>query len=255
MIPGLLFLLTLLDIYSDNSTGIHFIIIIIWTTMKNFLIDTHVHTAEISPCGKVDAETIVSLYKQADYDAIIITDHFSNYYPVMRSSLSWKDKVDSFFRGYELAAAYGKQCGLIVLPGLELSFDNDSNDYLVYGISKLWLYGHKDITSTSIKYFSSLIADTSAIIIQAHPYRRAMKPQNPAYIHGLEIYNANKRHNSWNGKALKYAEKFNLLQTSGSDFHQVQDCARGGLKLHQTVTSIDEFIVQLKTNSPGIIRN
>jgi hypothetical protein len=223
--------------------------------MNNFVIDTHVHTAEISPCGKVNAETIVSMYKQAAYNAIIITDHFSNYYPVIRSSLSWKDKVDSFFRGYELAAVYGNLCGLTVLPGLELSFDYDPNDYLVYGISKLWLYDHKNITNTSIKYFSNLIDGTNALIVQAHPYRRGMKPQKPSYIHGLEVYNGNERHDSRNGKALKYAEKFNLIQTSGSDFHQIQDCARGGMELNQAVATIDEFIEQLKTDSPGIIRN
>ncbi len=219
-----------------------------------FLLDTHVHTMEVSPCGCTDAQTIVSLYKKADYDCLIITDHLSSYYPVMRSSLSWKQKIDSFFTGYNLAEFFGRKVGLTVLPGFELSFDSDPNDYLVYGISKSWLYEHEGIHTTNIEYFSDLISNTDSLIVQAHPFRMGMRPQKSPYIHGMEVYNGNPRHNSKNNKALNYAEKHNLIPTSGSDFHNPEDCARGGMMLRQPVSYIEEFIQILKIDSPELIQ-
>ena len=38
-------------------------------------LDLHVHTSEVSGCGKVPAAEMVRLYHEAGYDAIVITDH------------------------------------------------------------------------------------------------------------------------------------------------------------------------------------
>ncbi|NQU80911.1 MAG: PHP domain-containing protein [Bacteroidetes bacterium] len=219
-----------------------------------FLLDTHIHTKEVSPCGQTDTLTLISLYKKAGYDCLIITDHLSSYYPIMRSSLSWKQKIDSFFAGYDSAKALGKKVGLTVLPAFELSFDNDPNDYLIYGITKLWLYEHKDIHTTNIEFFSDLISSTDSLIVQAHPFRKGMMPQNPSFIHGIEVYNGNPRHNSENSKAHIYAEKHNLIPTSGSDFHRSEDCARGGMILKTPISHIEEFIQVLKARSSELIQ-
>ncbi|MBL7006207.1 MAG: transposase [Spirochaetia bacterium] len=219
-----------------------------------FLLDTHVHTKEVSPCGQVDTTTLISLYRKARYDCLIITDHLSSYYPIMRRPLPWRQKIDSFFTGYDSAKACGTRAGLTVLPAFELSFDNDPNDYLVYGISKLWLYEHKDIHTTNIENFSDLISSIDAIIVQAHPFRIGMRPQNPSLIQGIEVYNGNQRHNSENSKAFKYAEKHNLIPTSGSDFHRPEDCARGGMVLENPVSHIEEFVQVLKARSSELIQ-
>ncbi len=219
-----------------------------------FLLDTHVHTKEVSPCGQVAAKTIVSMYKKAGYNCLIITDHLSSYYPVMRSSLSWKQKIDLFFSGYDAAKSFGKQVGLTVFPGFEITFDNNQNDYLVYGITKSWLYEHENIHSTDIKYFSTITNKIDLLIIQAHPFRHKLSPQKSSCIHGVEVYNGSPRHNSENSKAKKYADKHNLISTSGSDFHRPEDCARGGMILKQPISHIKEFIQILKTDSPGLIQ-
>ena len=38
-------------------------------------IDVHVHTSEVSGCGQLPGAEMARLYKQAGYDAIVITDH------------------------------------------------------------------------------------------------------------------------------------------------------------------------------------
>jgi len=54
-------------------------------------------------------------------------------------------------------------------------------------------------------------------------------------IDGVEIYNGNPRHNSSNHLALEYARKNGLKMLSGSDFHQVQDAARGGIIVDERI--------------------
>jgi len=219
-----------------------------------FLIDTHVHTKEVSPCGQTDASTLISLYKKAGYDCLVITDHLSSYYPIMRSSLSWKQKIDAFFAGYDSVKTLGEKVGLTILPAFELSFDNDPNDYLVYGITKSWLYEHEYIHTSNIEFFSELISSTNSLIVQAHPFRKGMFPQNPSLIQGIEVFNGNLRHNSENHKAYEYAEKHNLIPTSGSDFHRREDCARGGILINNPISYIEEFVQLLKSRSYDLIQ-
>ena len=39
--------------------------------------ETHLHTKEVSRCGKLYADEMVSMYKDAGYDTLFITDHLS----------------------------------------------------------------------------------------------------------------------------------------------------------------------------------
>ena len=219
-----------------------------------FLLDTHIHTSEVSSCAKVDAETMVFLYKKAGYHGVIITDHLTSENPT-QGSFSWKQKIDTFFSGYDAAKFYGEKIGLTVLPGFEISFTTHPNDFLVYGITKTWLYKHENICSGSVEHFSNLTRNTNSLIIQAHPFRRERGLQKSAALHGIEVFNGNPRHNSNNNKALEYAEANNLIQTSGSDFHQTEDCGRGGMFFRTPVSNIEDFIHMVKTDSPKLVKS
>ena len=67
------------------------------------LFDTHVHTIEVSPCGKVPATQMVRYYKEAGYGGIIITDHYYDRYFETLGELPWEQKIESFLSGYKLA--------------------------------------------------------------------------------------------------------------------------------------------------------
>ncbi|MGI6707422.1 MAG: hypothetical protein ACOX6S_14745 [Clostridia bacterium] len=71
--------------------------------MELYKYDTHVHTAETSRCGKVDAVEVVRLYKEAGYDGIFITDHYNKDFFEALNGKSWKEKMDQYLRGYRLA--------------------------------------------------------------------------------------------------------------------------------------------------------
>ncbi len=219
-----------------------------------FIIDPHIHTAEISPCGKVDASRLVALYKKAGYQGLIITDHLSMYCPIFQEKGPWQEKIDRFFTGYDLIKQIGESQGLVILPGFELTFNKAPNDYLVYGIDKTWLYRHENLLDSSIEEFSESISDSGALIIQAHPFRKRLLPRDKPHIHGIEVYNGNARHDSQNKRALEYSESHALLSCSGSDFHQEEDCGRGGIRFEYPVLSIEEFISGIKDGKMELIK-
>ena len=59
-----------------------------------FRTETHLHTAETSPCGKVSAAEMVKRYYDAGYKTLFITDHFYTKYFETLGNLSWEEKIE-----------------------------------------------------------------------------------------------------------------------------------------------------------------
>ena len=78
-------------------------------------IDLHVHTSEISLCGHVSARDTVRLYKEAGYDAIVITNHFNADGIYHFAHQGRDDYFNAYYEGYELARQAGQEYGLTVL--------------------------------------------------------------------------------------------------------------------------------------------
>jgi predicted metal-dependent phosphoesterase TrpH len=211
-----------------------------------YKIDTHVHTSETSSCGQTEAREDVRLYKEAGYDAIVITDHYYEGFFRRLKDASWEDKIDCYLQGYQNALEEGNKLGLTVLLGIEIRFTENANDYLVYGITEKFLKENPELYNLGLKKFKQFIAKENMLIFQAHPYRNGMVTADPSDIHGVEIYNGNARHDSRNDKALLFAENNGLLMSSGSDFHQLEDLARGGIAFDQKITTSEELVKAFK---------
>ncbi|MGI6561355.1 MAG: PHP domain-containing protein [Clostridia bacterium] len=189
--------------------------------------ETHFHTEEVSPCGKVKAEEGIRLYAEYGYDGVIVTDHFYNWkkdvYP------RWKDYIDFFLQGYRAAKEAGEKYGIRVFLGAEIRFDEDPNDYVAFGFDEDYLYETENLMGMTLEKYNESVQDKSILIFQAHPYRKNCEVRPKELLHGIEVFNGNARHNSSNEQAKKYAIDNRLLQLSGSDFHQIMDLARGGI--------------------------
>lgn len=201
-----------------------------------YIYDTHVHTSETSPCGKIDARTLVHMYRNTGYHGLVITDHYFRGYFESLPYEKWEDKVSRYLAGYHTALEEGRKVGLNILLGIEIRFDENSNDYLVFGIDEDFLYKNKELYALTLKTFSEFIKGTSILIYHAHPFRVKMTRMDPELLHGIEVYNGNPRHNSNNNLADDFATANNLKKLSGSDFHQVPDLARGGIVLPEAPT-------------------
>lgn len=206
--------------------------------------EPHFHTKDVSTCARISADEAVELYKNAGYSGVVVTDHFSqdcfdNKYP----GETWKDKIDYFLSGYRNAKKYETEDFAVIL-GLEARFEND-NDYLVFGVNEDFLYENEWFTKMTIKEFKKLAEKNQLTVIQAHPFRIDSNITNPRYIDGIEIYNGNRRHDSSNNMAEMWAKKHGFITTSGSDFHEYEDLARGGIVFDTFVKDSKQFRAEL----------
>ena len=218
--------------------------------MKKYLYEMHFHTKNTSNCANVSAEKAVEEYIKAGYDGIVVTDHMSTstYMKFGRELLSWKKKVDFFLRGYKEAVKTAND-RINVLLGMELRFKTSEgdNDYLVYGITEEFLYKHPELLYLNSKKFYELCQKNGFLVFQAHPFRVGMKVTNPKFLDGIEIFNGNPRHNSSNDIAEIWAKKYDLMVTSGSDYHEIEDLGSGGIWFNKEIKDNKTLVEELKT--------
>ena len=91
--------------------------------------------------------------------------------------------------------------------------------------------------------------DQDILVYQAHPFRDKMTIVDPELLDGVEVYNGNPRHDSRNDLANLYAKRHHLKKISGSDFHQVEDLARGGILLSENPDNEQELVQLLIDNN------
>ena len=210
--------------------------------MNLYKLDPHVHTSETSACGRIPGGELAHRYKKAGFDAIVITDHFTPDFFASLEGLAWEEKVDRFLAGYREAAASGDKIGISVLLGLELRFCGDPNDYLVYGADRRFLVENPLLLELGLKQFARISRDEGFLIYQAHPFRQGIAAADPALLDGVEVYNANPRHESRNHLAYRLAQDNGLRMLSGSDCHQLEDLGQGGIVVAERVRTVRELI-------------
>lgn len=193
--------------------------------MDKYLIEIHSHTEETSNCGEIPAAEVVKVYNSFGYNGIVITDHLHSYTfkrkPYLNENSAWDEKIDCFLKGYKAALKAAEQYeGFRVYLGCELRFDENDNDYLVFGLSEDKLRGMDGILSMSTEEGIRYVQSLGCAVIQAHPFRNRCTVLQPGITDGIEIYNGHPGHDSRNDIAAHWAEKFNIkIRTCGSDFH------------------------------------
>ena len=212
-------------------------------------IEMHIHTSETSPCANCTAAEAVRRCIAKGYDAMAVTDHFSeDAARRMGAPESWQARVDTFLRGCR-AAKEAAPAGFLVLLGMELRFAGSSNDYLVYGFDEPFLYDNEGFDRLDIKKFSGLARAHGFLLAQAHPFRWGMTITRAELLDALEIYNGNAHHQSHNDFAALWARRHNLLPLSGSDYHggdTGDGVAPGGLRLREPVSDVRGLVNAVK---------
>ena len=132
--------------------------------------------------------------------------------------------LERYFSGYRRAAEAGRKAGLRVFPGLEVRLYDGPEDYLVYGVSPEQLAELPCLAFLSLEELHAAVRSVpDGLLVQAHPFRDYLTCQDARCLDGIEVCNANPRHDSHNDQALAYAQAHGLLMTAGSDVHQVGD--------------------------------
>ena len=191
-------------------------------------VETHLHTAESSPCGKVKAADGIAACKAAGYDAVVVTDHFCDILDDLPGSP--RERADRFLDGYRYAKEAGEKLGVHVLFAVEARLPGGPEDILFYGVTPEFILENPLLYTYPLPEVYKTLHDFGAITVQAHPFRELCRPLDPRFLDGVEIFNTHPRHENHNRLALLFAEKYQIpIRTSGSDFHQMPDVGRGGM--------------------------
>lgn len=207
-----------------------------------FKTETHLHTAETSPCGHIGAAEMVKLYHDAGYHTVFISDHFYSGFFDRLQNLSWAEKIEAFLAGYNAALQAGKEYGMNVLLSAEFMLDCSPNHFLLYGIDQDFLNRCSGALSMTIPEFSAFTHENGVTIVQAHPCRDNWCSPVPEYVDAFEVFNTNPRHQNFDGRVLDIALSHDLPITAGSDAHRYEDVAKGCVISPVEIRSAEEYI-------------
>lgn len=182
--------------------------------------EIHCHTSETSRCSRITGVELAEKYKDLGFTGVFISDHFFNGNTTVPRDLPWKERVETFFIGYENAYKAGKKIGLDVFFSWEYSYHG--SDFLTYGLDKDWLLKNSDVLSWGPKeYFDRVHAD-GGFIVHAHPFRIQdyilCIHLFPERMDGVEVFNASMP-DDVNSRADWFADSYGLLKLAGSDTH------------------------------------
>lgn len=219
-----------------------------------FRYETHLHTAECSACATASGAEQARRYKELGYDGIFVTDHFFNGNTAVTNYLSWEDRVNQFFKGYENAKAEGDKIGLKVFFGLEYSYFGA--DLLTYGVGKQWLLENDDICDISFYQFADKVHEAGGILVHAHPFRESDWYIHeikllPKWIDAVEVYNSGNGKEIYNDRAKWYAEQFGFVQTGGTDNHHLWVASEriSGIETEKEINSVLDYIEIVKSGN------
>lgn len=216
---------------------------------KTFLYDTHIHTVETSPCGKLPAAETVDYYASHGYSGLAITDHLHKQFLDKHEGKSWDTIIDRYLTGYRAAKKRGDEIGFDVILGAEMRFPENDNDYLVYNIDEEWLLNHPFVIQQSATEFFEKYHD-EVLVIHAHPYRDGNLTVFEDAVHGVELINANPRHNNWPNRALALCKRHpEYFIQAGSDMHQIPDRCQAGIIAKKRITNSFEYADLIRSQS------
>jgi len=219
-----------------------------------FKTETHLHTAEVSPCSHLRAKELIHRYKDAGYSTVFVSDHFQTNTIDAYGNIPWGDKMAIFLSGYYIAKCEGEKIGITVLPAAEIKFEGVSNHYLVYGVTKKFLDSYPELHTYGIEKFSELAHKEGLFLVQAHPHRDGKNFPTPEYIDAIEAYNSNPRHEDNSDKSEELVRKFGLCASAGSDTHREEDVALSGIETEVEIKTTEQFIELIKSGSVRLIR-
>ena len=205
------------------------------------LLEAHIHTKEVSPCGWLLAAEVISALHARGYGAAVITDHY------LPGKHTGREAREQFLSGYAAARKAGDTLGMTVLPGMEICFRDKKDDFLVYGMEEEDILNlPDDVCDMGLSAFHALAKANGWLVYQAHPFRPKMLPANPSDIDGLEIFNGNPRHGSRNRLAAGFATRQGLRTIAGSDIHRAGDAGAVGLMVPKNALTPKGFATWLK---------
>lgn len=223
-----------------------------------YKLEMHVHTSPVSHCASVSPEKVIETYRRAGYQGMVLTNHINLGTFTGKEELPWKQKVDFFLEDFYTAKKISGN-DFDVLLGAEINFSKIGfeyipNDYLVYGLTEEWLYNIDDPRNFTLKELSEKTREAGFVLVQAHPFRYGTVIAKDEFLDGVEVHNANIRHNSHNELAELWADMKGLIRTTGSDFHRDGDATTNGIYTSFRIRDNENLLDTLRKGKYSLLR-
>jgi len=180
-------------------------------------VDFHCHT-KYSKCSNLEPELILKLCKKQGIQGVMICDH-----DTIKGTLAFK-KVLSLNEDF------------IFIPGIEVLTDRGE-------ILGAWI--EEELSTSYFPEVAEEIKEKGGIVVVPHPYDairgkrfRVTEPDLP-FIDAIEVFNSRCILPRANKKALKFAERYGLKQTAGSDAHFAPEVGQAWVSFNGS--TIEEF--------------
>lgn len=217
--------------------------------------ETHCHSNRCSRCAHSTPSELVKAYHEKGYSGLVLTDHFIHGNNCVDPDLPWEDRMRCYYDAYLEAKTAADPLDFDAFFGIEHAYGGGL-EILCYGIDLDFLLYNSDIPQLDVKEFSNRVHEYGGILIHAHPYRWAgPELELPLdLLDGIEVYNAGNAPDK-NALALQLAEKTGLLETSGSDLHNINEPKLGtaGISLPYRIKSQRELVAALKRRDHTLI--
>lgn len=222
-----------------------------------FKTELHCHTAEVSPCSNESGKEVAEKYIAAGYTTLVIANHaaWDVFYECIEAE-GWEAKIEHYYDSIELVrnAAAGR---LHVIDGMEIRFNENGNDYLVFGMTKEFMLSHPDVFAMTHGEFHKIARDNGMLLIQAHPLRSWCQLSDPEDVDGYEVFNGHIAHSSHNSKIEKWVrglQNESIIMTSGTDSHRAIHVPNAGITTDFEITNTEELISVLKSGNYTLIK-
>ncbi len=221
------------------------------------LCDLHCHSSGISTCCRIPYNIVIDEAKAAGFDAIVLTNHYCEYYTVDIGFDAWLEK---YIEEYDLAKAYGESVGVKVFFGVEVTMNFDVRVHmLVYGISPQQLRDNPELYKKDLRGLYEFCRENDLTLVQAHPFRNGTTVLDTDYLDGIEINCHPIYGNTYSDVIPEIARDKKLSVTCGSDYHgdvpyrpqggtYIPDCVKTDMDLARYLKR--ENVFKLKIHEP-----
>ena len=209
-----------------------------------YQIELHAHTKPCSCCSEFLPRELVQIYAQRGFHGLVITNHFEP----SKLQLGKQGARKALLQDYEDARIAAEAYGLRVYLGVEVRFEENFNDYLIYGVDESLLETIFDYIPKGVEAFRREVALPNSVFLQAHPFRQNMTACDPGLLDGIECMNLHPGHNSRVAVATQYAYEKNLkIKTAGTDCHHPGHQALTAMRVRNMPQSSYELAEILKS--------
>ncbi len=209
-----------------------------------YKIELHAHTSPGSGCSELPPREFLSRLRAQGYHAVVITNHFSPGSAFTRT----EDPVGTYLADYYEAKQLEQEYDITVLLGAEFRFEENCNDYLIFGVDEAFLREAYPQLNMSFRDFYERWHAPERIICQAHPFRHGITPIDGAHLDGIEAFNMHPGHNSRVTVASRYAAVEHIpIITVGTDLHHPGHEGSAALRARFLPKNNDELIALLRS--------